>query len=121
MPLSPGWVCFNFNISAESLLKYWPKTPRMIHRHKELGVRFAKFTGTTSVNGNFSVVPNANKSVIILSAWCSYYDTIVTFFPSGDASIVGKVTWWLHFTGTEANPIAKVNQQLTAYIMYWDP
>lgn len=76
----------------------------------------ASFTATTSVAGNaFYDFP---RNVLVLSAWVSTPDVIVTIFPSGNASTSGATRWWFNCITCNTTRDIVANTQLTFSAVY---
>ena len=85
-------------------------------RKLELGHEVISFTATTSVAGNAS--HDFPSNVIVLSAWSSSPDVIVTTFPIGGASTSGAARWWFNCITCNSTHDIVANTQLTFNVIY---
>ena len=74
------------------------------------------FTATTTGGGN--AYYDFPRNVIVLSAWVSASDTIVTPFPSGNTPAIGGTRWWFQCFKCNASHEVVANTQLTFYVTY---
>jgi len=75
-------------------------------------------TATTSANGNASItLPSAG---IVISAWTTSSDRIVTQFPKNNTTGTGNTTWYLNVRKA-TDFTAVTSTEFTFYFMYYIP
>lgn len=80
-------------------------------------INFDSTTGTTSSNGNIGITKTSK--IIIISAWCSNADTVVTYFPSTSGlDIHGNTNWYFHCASGLSSQAPVTNTNMTIYYAY---